>query len=123
MIVPDEEDAATCDGSPWCSDCNDNGNLDTCDIRDGISEDANENDIPDECDLPCVVPPGPLPDPRVSVHFGFGTRNRYVCFVAAEEGHEMAIRVVFDYLPADYEEFEGDSWWVTQPYLVSEASG
>jgi hypothetical protein len=31
-------------------DCNDNGNPDTCDIFEGVSEDLNVNGIPDECE-------------------------------------------------------------------------
>jgi hypothetical protein len=31
-------------------DCNDNGNPDTCDIFEGISDDLNANGIPDECE-------------------------------------------------------------------------
>jgi hypothetical protein len=38
-------------------DCNGNGILDSCDIADGVSQDANRNGIPDECVL-CVRPCG-----------------------------------------------------------------
>ena len=31
-------------------DCNGNGRLDTCDIAQGVSADANANGIPDECE-------------------------------------------------------------------------
>ncbi len=34
------------------ADCNDNGELDLCDIIDGTSQDANANGIPDECECP-----------------------------------------------------------------------
>jgi hypothetical protein len=43
-------DLADCDGSPWCSDCNANGELDVCDIASGESNDVNENEIPDICE-------------------------------------------------------------------------
>ncbi|MCH7849408.1 MAG: hypothetical protein IIB53_13720, partial [Planctomycetes bacterium] len=33
-------------------DCNDNGELDLCDIADGFSPDDNNNGIPDECEPP-----------------------------------------------------------------------
>ncbi|MEE9131123.1 MAG: FG-GAP repeat protein [Phycisphaerales bacterium] len=33
-------------------DCNDNGELDLCDIADGFSRDNNNNGIPDECECP-----------------------------------------------------------------------
>ncbi|MCH8343331.1 MAG: FG-GAP repeat protein [Planctomycetes bacterium] len=34
------------------ADCNDNGELDLCDITDGTSQDADANGIPDECECP-----------------------------------------------------------------------
>ena len=34
------------------ADCNANANLDWCDIADGISDDINNNGIPDECECP-----------------------------------------------------------------------
>ena len=34
------------------SDCNENGELDLCDIADGFSPDDNNNGIPDECEPP-----------------------------------------------------------------------
>ena len=49
--IPDDEDLANCDGSPWCSDCNTNGVLDECDIDLGLSADCNTNQVPDECDV------------------------------------------------------------------------
>jgi len=48
--VPDNQDLANCDGSPWCSDCNGNGRLDTCDLQAGTSRDCNSNLVPDECE-------------------------------------------------------------------------
>ncbi|MCH8149333.1 MAG: S8 family serine peptidase, partial [Planctomycetes bacterium] len=39
-------------------DCNGNGSWDICDITDGTSEDCDENDIPDECDLDPTDPDG-----------------------------------------------------------------
>ncbi len=32
------------------ADCNTNDELDFCDIADGVSDDANDNDVPDECE-------------------------------------------------------------------------
>jgi M6 family metalloprotease-like protein len=49
--VPDHVDLANCDGSPWCADCNGNGQLDVCDLIQGLSTDCNGNEVPDECDL------------------------------------------------------------------------
>ncbi|MCH7847866.1 MAG: FG-GAP repeat protein [Planctomycetes bacterium] len=42
------------------SDCNDNGELDLCDIADGFSPDDNNNGIPDECEPPPPECPGDL---------------------------------------------------------------
>jgi hypothetical protein len=33
-------------------DCNDNGELDDCEIMSGQADDANGNGVPDECDVP-----------------------------------------------------------------------
>ncbi len=41
-------------------DCNDNGELDLCDIADGFSLDDNNNGIPDECEPPPPECPGDL---------------------------------------------------------------
>jgi M6 family metalloprotease-like protein len=49
--IPDYLDAANCDGSLWCLDCNGNGQLDECDLLQGLSPDCNANGAPDECDL------------------------------------------------------------------------
>jgi hypothetical protein len=35
---------------PTGSDCNGNGRLDECDIRDGLSRDQDRNGVPDECE-------------------------------------------------------------------------
>ena len=51
--IPDGMDAANCQGEPWCSDCNSNQVLDTCDIAGGASNDVNNNGVPDECDPDC----------------------------------------------------------------------
>jgi hypothetical protein len=49
--IEDYLDYLSCDGSPWCSDCNENWNLDECDIADGTSQDSNDDGVPDECDF------------------------------------------------------------------------
>ncbi len=41
-------------------DCNENGELDLCDIADGFSPDDNNNGIPDECEPPPPECPGDL---------------------------------------------------------------
>ena len=54
--APGNDDAGTNSGSTYVfgglSDCNDNGELDLCDIADGTSTDTNRNGIPDECECP-----------------------------------------------------------------------
>jgi len=63
--VLDECDLADCDGSPWCSDCNTNGVPDECDIASGTSEDNNSDGISDECVAPVYldIKPGSCPNP------------------------------------------------------------
>ncbi|RIK63289.1 MAG: hypothetical protein DCC65_16340 [Planctomycetota bacterium] len=48
--IPDECDIAECESDPACADCNENGIPDGCDITAEISEDADTNGIPDECE-------------------------------------------------------------------------
>jgi hypothetical protein len=50
--IVDACDLSDCGGAPACSDCNDNGVLDACDIAGGVSDDADQNGIPDECFIP-----------------------------------------------------------------------
>ncbi len=55
--IADDQDLADCaPGDPNCDDCQPNGFLDQCDILWGLSQDANGNGIPDECepDLYCT---------------------------------------------------------------------
>ena len=49
--IRDDWDLADCDGSPWCSDCDDNGLLDVCDIARQRSHDCDGNGVPDECEI------------------------------------------------------------------------
>ena len=55
-FIPDDENLANCDGSPWCSDCDGNGIPDECDIADcgpadASCQDCNANGVPDACDV------------------------------------------------------------------------
>ncbi len=43
------------DESDFFSDCNTNGQPDACDIINGTSEDVNQTNVPDECDLQLIV--------------------------------------------------------------------
>ena len=55
----DDDDLANNAGSAYVfagllgADCNTNDNADVCDIFDGSSDDANDNAIPDECEVEC----------------------------------------------------------------------
>ena len=40
---------------PPTVDCNANGQADSCDISQGLSDDCNFNGVPDECDLNAVL--------------------------------------------------------------------
>jgi len=46
--VPD-----VCDLAGGAGDCNANGALDSCDLAGGVSQDLNENQVPDECEVDC----------------------------------------------------------------------
>ena len=118
----DTGEADSCDIFNLTSpDCNENLVPDECDLADGTSLDENGNGIPDECDECPYIDPPQL-DSRVP-DFGFGTRNRYISLVAGSEGMDEALRVTFENLPAPYDTYNGDRWWVTQPSQVTESSG
>lgn len=53
--IPDSLDIAKCPfDDPSCDDCNLNGAPDSCDITDGLSEDLDGDNTPDECFEPFV---------------------------------------------------------------------
>lgn len=96
-------------------DCNDNGIADGCDILDGPSSDENANWIPDECECPALAAPLPSPEPE--------RRNRYLSFSSANAGRRTALRVQFTTMPDPFQQFEGLTMWVDNPYEVSELPG
>ncbi len=51
--VPDFCDNCPLHGNPDQTDCDNDGMGDVCAIADGVSEDANENGVPDECEGDC----------------------------------------------------------------------
>jgi len=55
MLLPATVEVGTSCGADVAGepDCNDNGNLDLCDVLDGASEDCNGNLTPDECEDDC----------------------------------------------------------------------
>ena len=48
--VPDDSDNCPYDANPDQEDCDEDGIGDVCAIAEGISQDINENGIPDECE-------------------------------------------------------------------------
>lgn len=90
----------------------------------------------DPCSVPEWYPPvdlgayefqliavSPIPDPRVPDN-GFGTRNRYLSFSAGSDpGASEAMRIRFVDLPAPFDAYEGDQWWVGEPVEITIASG
>ena len=48
LVATVDSSAQVC---PPTVDCNANGQADSCDISQGLSDDCNFNGIPDECDL------------------------------------------------------------------------
>lgn len=91
-------------------DCNNNRVPDSCDIADGLEEDANENGIPDQCESVCspLAPPGAAPDGV--------NKNRYLTVdVSLPVSPIRAFHVTLVDLPAPFESFEGQSYWVGPP--------
>jgi hypothetical protein len=69
----------------------------------------------------CTVAEAPIPDPSVA-DVGFGSRNRYLSFSTGSGEQVEAMRVTFVELPAPFDTFNGDAWFVGQPFEVTEAS-
>ena len=107
--------------SGWISDCNENGVLDSEDIASGFSTDDNGNAMPDECECAFPSPPQPDPIPNPS-EAGYGTKNRYLSFVAGDPGREQAVHVTFTSVPG-FEYAENRTMWVQEPSPVTEAPG
>lgn len=62
----------------------------------------------------------PFADPRVP-DAGFGTRNRYLSFTSGSSGLIEAMRVTFASLPPPHDQFNGDRWFVGEPFEVTES--
>jgi hypothetical protein len=70
----------------------------------------------------CTLAQPPQADPRVT-DFGFGTRNRYLSFSTGSTGLNEAMRVKLVDLPPPHDTYNGDTWFVTEPVRLTEASG
>jgi hypothetical protein len=71
-----------------------NGVPDLCDIAQGTSDDVNGNGIPDECEIPSVIPPSPTSALRstISTMQQLAGAHRGASAIPAHErrGHESA---------------------------------
>ncbi|MHC5109615.1 MAG: outer membrane protein assembly factor BamB family protein [Planctomycetota bacterium] len=68
-----------------CEDCNGNTRPDACDIADGVSVDANENGVPDECES--TAPSAPTVNPEGS---------RYLAVTPSPDAEPVAIVILGD---------------------------
>jgi hypothetical protein len=85
--------------------------------------DDNGNCVPDQCEQTCVVASQPTNKPTpVPIDIGFGTKNRYLSFVAGDAGRNQAVHVEFVNVPG-FSYANGRKAWVQQPFMVTESSG
>ncbi|MCK4660521.1 MAG: thrombospondin type 3 repeat-containing protein [Phycisphaerae bacterium] len=80
--IPDTQDIADCDGSPWCDDCNDNGLPDECDISTQGELFCNASswatfDYGEHCGTDCNDPDG---------YSGAAFDGRYIYFAPYHNG-------------------------------------
>ncbi len=95
------------------TDCNRNRTPDICDIRDGFSEDFDDDGVPDDC---CPIAPIPSEIPDVT------KTNRYISFMPGEGTQPTAFRVTLVNVPG-FTSFNGEHRWVDSPRQITEASG
>lgn len=69
----------------------------------------------------CYWANDPAPEPTVPDE-GYGTRNRYLSFQVNDPDRVQAIRVRAVDLPAPFEALEGQTYWVSEPLVVTEVS-
>jgi hypothetical protein len=92
-------------------------------IRAGGVNDAGRGTLKIRCQPICTVVKPPEADPAV-LDVGYGTRNRYLSFVGKDLGETLtAVRVTFKSLPPPHDVYNGDQWWVGEPFEVTQASG
>lgn len=114
LAIFDAGTIGSCNENPACTDCNENGIPDGCDI-DGGEPDGDANGIPDVCEcLPTDAPLAVLPHPE----------NRYLTIEPQNAGGLTALRVTLDELlvpdpfvagSPDFSSFDGQVRWVGPP--------
>jgi len=97
------------------TDCNTNSVADEFDIDAGTSSDSDSNGNPDECD--CSAIEVPLAEAVAMA------KNRFLSLVPQSSGQQTALRVTVAALPTQFEALEGATFWVGEPFEVSESSG
>jgi hypothetical protein len=126
---PDHHDSVAFTGqiytlSPYPPDCWDNGVWGLPDWQ--CPEPAEPVDTAFELlttPPDCPLSDSPIADPRVP-DIGSGTRNRYLSFIAGSPpGQSEAMLVTFVALPVPYTAYNGDQWWLDEPFVVTEAAG
>ncbi len=115
--APYDADAGSETGAAYLyaagTDCNLNRIPDICDIRDGFSEDLDDDGVPDDC---CPIAPAPIAIPDVT------ETNRYISFRPGEGTQSTALRVTLVNVPG-FTSFNGEHRWVDSPRQITEASG
>ncbi len=92
----------TCDEP--CTDCNQNGLIDSIEIENEPAYDCNRNGALDVCEKGAT-------DPLL-----FVPKSRYLTIPTADLTGDVAIRVTFDDLAAPADVFNGQSMWVDTPF-------
>lgn len=72
-------------------------------------------------EVACYLPNAPEPEPTVP-DIGHGTRNRYLSLQINDPGRQLALRVKPVDLPPPFEAWEGETYWIGEPFEVTEAS-
>ncbi len=95
------------------ADCNSNGVADACDLHEGMSEDLDGDNAPDECNCPAATP--------VQCNTIIA-KNRYLSFTGGDPGTLQAIRITFLDLPSPFEYANARTMWVAEPKEYTERS-
>jgi hypothetical protein len=115
--VPFDADAGTDTGAAYLwavgTDCNRNRTPDICDIRDGFSDDVDDDGVPDDC-----CPSAPIPTAILSAT----PTNRFISFDPGDGAQTTALRVTLVNVPG-FGSFNGEHRWVDTPREISESSG
>jgi hypothetical protein len=112
--VPDDCEVGTAD-----QDCNENLVPDECDIADVTSSDHNDNGTPDECE-PCHIA---SPPEEEMIGELTSTKGRFLSIMAGDPGRVQAIRVTAVSLPAPFDTWNGQEWYLGEPRKYCEGAG